>query len=242
MAENEIVKHSRKTLAIIKSSGTGIKHKLKEIFIEIIIIVIAVSISIGFHNWNERRHNTKEEKEFFNGLKKDLQSDIVNMTNSQELYEYTLRGVSYFLKTENGNNLNQDSITKYSDCFFSSTDLDPHIARYEGLKSSGRFTIIENKELLNNIIELHESIIQRIQDLNNNYFQHNQKIATLISQNAVLATNGHISNAASIVSRNDFKILISISGGLISNNMIPIHKEGISKCHEILAQIDKELK
>ena len=242
MAENEIIKHFRKAYAIIKLSGKSIKHKLSEIFIEILIIVIAVSISIWFHNWNEGRHEKKEEKEFFIGLKRDLQHDMENMINSQKLYEYTLRGISYFLKTENGKYLNQDSINKYSDCFFSSTDLDPHIARYEGLKSSGMFTIMENKELLNNIIELHESIIQRIQDLDEKYYQHNQKIATLISQNAVLAKNGQVTNAAFIVSRSDFKILIGTSGGLIANNIIPIHKTGISKCHEIITQIDKELK
>jgi len=60
----------------------------------------------------------------------------------------------------------------------------------EGLKGSGRFTIIENQELLNNLIELHESIIQRIQDLNEKYYLHNQKIATLIAQNTILGKNG----------------------------------------------------
>ncbi|MEI8006782.1 MAG: DUF6090 family protein [Bacteroidota bacterium] len=242
MAENEIIKHTKKAYEIIKSSGKNIKHKLYEIFIEILIIVIAVSISIWFHNWNERRHDRQEEKEFFTGLKKDLQSDMENMTNSRKLYEYTLRGISYFLKTKHDTKLNQDSVIKYSDCFFSSTDLDPHIGRYEGLKSSGRFSIIENKELLNDIIEMHESIIQRIQDLNQKYYQHNQKTASLISQYAELSQNGTVINAASVASRSDFKILIGTSAGLIVNNIIPIHMTGIKKCNEIIAMIDKELK
>jgi Family of unknown function (DUF6090) len=242
MAENEIIKHAKNAYAITKSSGKSLRHKLYEIFIEIVIIVIAVSISIGLHNWNEKRHNIKEEKEFLLGMKKDLQTDIRNMTSSQELYGYTLHGISYILKTGNADNLNQDSIMKYSDCFFSSTDLDPHIGRYEGLKGSGRFTIIENKELLNNLIELHESIIQRIQDLNGKYYLHNQKIATLISQNAILGKNGKVTNAVSIAGRSDFKILIGTMGGLIANNIIPIHKTGILKCREIIEQIDRELK
>jgi len=242
MAENEVIKHSRKVIDIIKSSGKSVKHKLYEIFIEILIIVIAVSFSIWLHNWNERRHDIKEEKEFFTGLKKDLYIDIENMTNSLELYQYTLQGVSYFLKVENGKDVNQDSIKKYSDCFFSSTDLDPHIGRYEGLKSSGKFSIVENKELLNNIIELHESIIQRIKELDDKYYLHNQKIANLISQNAILAKNGRVTNAASIGGRSEFKILIGSMAGLIAKNIIPMHKSGIIKCHEIINQIDKELK
>ena len=242
MAEDEIIKHSRKAFAILRSSGKSLRRKLFEIFIEILIIVVAVTVSIGLNNWNEKIHNVKDEREFLSGLKKDLQSDIENMSNSKEMYEYALMGISFYLKTEEGGLLNKDSINKYSDCFFSSTSLDPHIARYEGLKSSGRFTIIENKELLDNIIELHESIFQRIQDLNEKYYQHNQKIATLISQNIKLAKNGRAMNVASILGRSDFKILIGTSGGLISNNIIPIHKEGIRKCREIIRQIDNELK
>ena len=242
MAENEIIKHIKGAYTVTKSSGKSIRRKLYEIFIEIIIIVIAVSISIGLHNWNEKRHNKKEEKEFLLGMKKDLQIDIENMSSSMELYEYTLHGIAYFLKSGNAETLNQDSVMRYSDCFFSSTDLDPHIGRYEGLKGSGRFTIVENKDLLNDLIELHESIIQRIQDLNGKCYQHNQKIAALISQNAILGKDGKVTNALSIAGRSDFKILIGTMRGLIENNIIPIHKTGIAKCREIIAQVDKELK
>ena len=81
-----------------------------------------------------------------------------------------------------GGALSKDSINKYSFIFFSSTDLDPHISRYEGLKSSGKFKIIENKELLNNIIDLQETIIQRIQTLNEKYYQHTQKLEALVNK------------------------------------------------------------
>jgi Family of unknown function (DUF6090) len=241
MAENEIIKHSRKTFSIIKSPGKSIRHKLGEILIEILIIVVAVSISIWVHNWNEKRHEKKEEIEFFTGLKKDLQSDIENITSSQKFYESTLKGISYFLTAGARQNINLDSTNKYSDCFFSSTDLDPHIARYEALKSSGRFIIIENKELLNDIIELHESTIKRIGELNARYDLHNQQIASLISQNADLGKNGKVTNAVSMLGRSDLRILLSTSWGLIANNIIPVHKTGISKCKEIISRIDKEL-
>ena len=242
MSESEIVKHSKKAYAIIKSPGKSFVHKLEEIFIEIIIIVIAVNISIWFSNWSEKRHDVKEEKEFFIGLKQDLLGDIQNMTNSEKFYEHTAQGIRYFLKAKDGENLNKDSINTYSDAFFGSTDLDPHIGRYEGLKSSGKFKIIENKELLNNIIDFHESIIQRIQDLNEKYYQHNEKIATLISQNVQLAKNGQASNVSAIINRSDFRILLGTSWGIITNNIIPIHKTGIDMCNEIIAEIDKELK
>jgi len=242
MAEDEIIKHTKKAYAIFTTAGNGWKHKLKEIFVEILIIVFAVSISIWLHNWSESKHDQKEERAFFIGLKKDLEADITNMTNSERFYRNTLRGIRFFLAAADEQSINQDSINKYSGIFFSSTDLDPHIGRYEGLKSSGKFKIIENEDLLNNIINLHESIIQRIQDLNEKYYRHNEKVETLVSQNAQLAKNGQVTNSAFIANRSDFKILLNISGGFISNNLIPVHETGINKCNEIIIQIDEALK
>lgn len=241
MAEDEIIKHTKKTVAILKSAETDWKHKIKDIILEILIIIFAVTVSIWLHNWSEQQHDKKEEKEFFIGLKKDLETDITNMTNSKLFYDNTLKGIRYFLIT-GSTTLNQDSINKYSGIFFNSTDLDPHIGRYEGLKSSGKFKIIENKDLLNNIITLHESIIQRIQELNEKYYRHNEKLETLVSQNIQLMKNGQIANASEVTNRSDFKILLNINGGIIANNIIPANEAGINKCKEIIKQIDTELK
>ena len=195
MSEQEIIKHAKKTYSILKSTENGWKHKLLDIIIEILIIVFAVSMSIWFHNWSEKRSDDKEAKEFFIGLKKDLENDLIKMKSSKTFYENTLVGIRYFLANGDGKNMNQDSINKYSGIFFSSTDLDPNMGRYDGLKSSGKFKIIENKELLNNIINLHEGLIQRIQELNEKYYEHNEKLESVIFQNTRLAKNGHIENA-----------------------------------------------
>ena len=242
MAELEILKHAKKSYTILKSTGKDWGHKLKEIIIEILIIVFAVSISIWFHNWSEKRHEDKEEKEFFIGFRKDLGNDIENMTASKTYYEHTLAGIQYFLKNGDSREINRDSLNKYLDIFFGSTDLDPHISRYEGLKSSGKFRIIENKELLNNIISLHESLIQRIQELNLKYYQDNEKLETLIIQNARLLPNGKIANASMITKRSDFKILLTLKQGLVEYNIIPAAGLGLTKCKEIQTQIDDELK
>jgi hypothetical protein len=241
MAEQEIIKHAKKTYAILKSKENGWKHKLLDMIIEILIIVFAVSLSIWLHNWSEKRTDDKEEKEFLIGLKKDLEIDLEEMTSSKTFYENTLIGIHYFLINGDGKVMNRDSINKYSGVFFSSTDLDPRMGRYEGLKSSGKFKIIENNELLNNIINLHEGNIQRIRELNEKYYQHNEKLESVIYQNTRLTKDG-IENAEVVASRSDFKILLSVNGGIISNNIIRAHEDGIRKIHEILKQIDEEIK
>ena len=242
MEGDEIMKHTKKSYAILRSKENNWKHKLGEIVIEILIIVFAVSVSIWLHNWSQKRHDEKEEKEFFIGLKEDLEVDITNMTNCNVFYENTLKGIRYFLEIGNGMTPNQDSINKYSGIFFNSIELDPHIGRYEGLKSSGKFEIIENKELLNNIITLHESIIQRIQELNEKYYRHNEILESVISQNTKLEKNGQIANTSEVTNRSDFKILLNINSGIIANNIIPANDAGINKCKEIIRQITAELK
>jgi len=242
MAEDEIIKHTKKAYKIAHSTENSWQHKLKEIAVEIAIIIFAVSASIWLHNWSEGIHDRKEEKEFLIGLKEDLKNDLTNMTHSKIFYENTLQGARYFLTNGDGKNMNKDSVNKYSGIFFSSTDLDPHISRYEGLKSSGKFKIIENQELLNNIINLHEGIIQRIQELNEKYYRHNEKLETLVSQNAQLGKNGDVLNPSVIVNRSDFKILLNVNGGIILNNIIPANEAGIKKCNEIIKQIDEEIK
>ena len=239
--ENEIMKHIKNIYKTAKSSQNKVYEKTKDICVEIFIIVIAVSISIGLNNWNENRHNRQEEKEFLIGLKKDLQSDIENMESSKMFYEESVQGLTYFLITaEKPSYYSKDSVNKYMEIFFSSTDLDPHIERYEGLKSSGKFTIIENKDLLNNIINLHEVIIQRIHVLNDKYYVHQEKLETIISQS--IQTSGKGANIPLLLRRNDILLSLRLGKGIIVNNIIPFHIAGIKACKDIIAQIDEQMK
>jgi hypothetical protein len=38
------------------------------------------------------------------------------------------------------------------------------------------------------------------------------------------------------------RLLMAFSKGLIANNILQAHTEGINKCNEIIGQIDEELK
>jgi hypothetical protein len=242
MIEDEIIKHTRKTFSISKISGKSLRNKIVEILIEILIIFAAVTISIWLDDWSQKKHDQKEEKEFLSGLKTDLQNDIENMVSSKRFYKNSILGMNYFLGIDRKTTINKDSINKYSGIFFSSTNLDPQIGRYEGLKSSGRFKIIENKELLNSIISLHETIIKRIEYLNEMYYKENQKLEDLISLKVKFGEDGKIANIESIINESDFKMRLSLNKGLIENNVIPIHETGIKECNEIFNQIDKEIK
>jgi len=192
MAEDEIRKHAKKALTIMQNHQDDWKHKLKDITIEVLIIVFAVSISIWFHNLSDRSQEHKEEKQFLEGFRNDLKDDIDNIKSSREFYVHTLRGMQYFSKVGSGDSLKKDSMIKYGSIFFSSTDLEPHNSRYEALKSSGKLGIIENKELLNKIINLNESTLPHIQILNNIYLKQTDKISAFLQQNGKLDKPGNL--------------------------------------------------
>ena len=184
----------------------------------------------------------RRKKEFLIGMKQDLQADIDNMEGSLEFYMTTLQGVRYYLKSAEGMSLQKDSIMSYSQALFGSTDMDPHIARYEALKSSGKFKIVQNKELVNAIIDFHETIVQRIEKLDDKYYQHKERLEAVAEKYISLSKDGSIGNAKQVLGKSDVRILLKTSGGLILNNIKGVHERGIKKCREIIGQIDEELK
>ena len=166
MAEHEVVKHAQKIYKIWNSSDHSLWHKFREFFIEIVIIVFAVSISVWFHNLSEKKHAREESELFLTGLKDDLIKDIEEMKSDTTTYHLQYN----FFK--NLSDSSQNLITKtYLDSnrwmFTNSTALIPNISRFEALKFSGKMNAIENKDLLDEIINLYEEKIPRLVEIGN---------------------------------------------------------------------------
>ena len=92
MAEQEVIKHTKKVIQTAGDHEKGWKHKLKEIILEVLIIVFAVTLSISLHNWSEKRHDRHEEHAFLEGLRKDLKNDIVEMQDDSIAYQRVAKG------------------------------------------------------------------------------------------------------------------------------------------------------
>src|ERR1044071_5128761 len=86
MAEQEIIKHTKKVYKMWNSKEHGLWYKVREFLIEIFIIVFAVSLSIWLHDRSEHNHEQKEVREFLLGLRLDLLSDIKEMETDSESY------------------------------------------------------------------------------------------------------------------------------------------------------------
>lgn len=241
MAEDEIIKHTKAVYKTWKDPNRSWLHKLKEILVEVLIIIFAVSVSIWFHNWSEGLKDKKEEKEFLAGLKVDLQGDIVQMTGDMEAYKTVLKGMRYYLNVQNGaSKLDKDSILIYRHIFFNTTSLVPNNSRFEALKSSGKLSIIEDKELLKNILDLYQGYIAQISMLNTGYNDYKvNHLGTFLDDNLQFDSAGQPNNIEKILAMP--KMHIYLVRGLFAEQNAQQYQATIDKCKEIITEIDKEL-
>lgn len=242
MSENEIVKHVEAAYKALQNPQTRWVHKLTEVLIEIGIIVFAVSLSIWFHNWSDSLHEHKEEREYLAGLKQDIGYDLVSARNDSAFYANKLVCLSYFRRVGLGTPLDRDSMRSYQELFFSTATLDPQVSRYEGLKSSGKLGIIENTDLLNNIIALHEQTIKHVNYLDGFYADYSARLGNFVQEHGVLARDkDSLTNPQDILRLSQMRLLMNFGAAVINSNIIKAHDTCIAQCRHLIAQIDREL-
>ena len=169
MADQEVIKHTKKVFSIWSNKEHSFWHKLKEFLIEVAIIVFAVTLSIWLHGRSEHRHQQDEVKEFLLGLRSDLKNDIQEMTGDRESYEKQGQAFSYITGVKMHETLNLDSLKKYQNFVFNSTGLIQNSGRFEGFKSAGKIGAIEDRNLQNDIMDLYQENIPSLLSATNSY-------------------------------------------------------------------------
>jgi len=124
--------------------------------LEIAIIVFAVSISIWFHSMSEHRHEQQQVKAFLLGLRSDLTSDVAQLNELTKSYKafdanYQALAALDVKGAPDGDKFEQAFLLLHTNAYFT-----PVNSRFEGFKSSGKLTNIEDEELLNEILTLYE--------------------------------------------------------------------------------------
>lgn len=161
MATQEVIKHTKKVYKIWNNKEYSFIYKLKEFIIEIVIIVFAVSLSIWMHNLTEHNEKKQIAKTFLKGLKQDLEYDIRNLKTISDAYERQKLAFHIYNEAIKYNRtLSLDTINKNNGwIFFSTTRFTPSDSRFEGIKSSGQLSYLENSILENDILYLYQSQI-----------------------------------------------------------------------------------
>ncbi|MCE3261992.1 MAG: hypothetical protein K0R43_1071 [Pseudoduganella sp.] len=155
MAELEVAKHGKNVVDLVASKEHGLGHKLREIALEIAIIVFAVSISIWFHGMSEHRHEQAQVKAFLLGLKSDLARDVEDLGFVVQAYREADATYQYLAALDP-----KAAPDEQFEKQFARADVNryfvPVTSRFEGFKSGGKLTNIEDEALLNDILTLYQ--------------------------------------------------------------------------------------
>jgi hypothetical protein len=236
MAEQEVIKHTKKVFGIWKTNNP-IWHKVSEFIFEIFIIVLAVTISIYFHDRSVLKHQRHEAEEFLLGLKQDLTTDIEEMNQDKSSFMQSEKAFQYITSRKLGEPLNADTIHKYSDYIFNTTGLVPNSGRFEGFKSAGKMGTIENKELQNNIMDLYQENIPNLINSTNFYTSRKLSLFEYVNMNRKRLTDS-TSNLVSVLSSDPaYNICRALT---FVQEILDRYDTCINKMNTIISEINKE--
>lgn len=237
MAEQEVIKHTKKVYEIGNSKEHSFWHKVKELVIEIFIIVFAVSLSIWLHSWSEHRREQKEVKIFLLGLKSDISEDIRETKGLIKTYKNYGESYRYLSNlTAANSHAKNDTLTDVLKGLFSNAYLRPNISRYSGFSASGRLLNIENEKLSQDILNFYQELIPRIKSSENGYIDKNRQLQNYLIDN--------VSDYKSDLSK--VKVLMTPKGKILCELLIPAeqlferYNDFINAGNEIINLIDEE--
>lgn len=198
MAEQEVIKHTKKIYKVWNSKEHSFWAKVKEFVLEILIIVFAVTLSIWLHGQSEHAHQQKDVKDFLLGLQADLKNDRSEMEADKKRFVLSGKAYTYLRSVGLNEAINTDSIKIYDEVLFNSTGLIANDGRFEGFKSAGKIGTIENKALQNEIMDLYQENIHFLLALTDYYNVEKQKLKDYMNKNLKRTTD----------STNNFMVLL----------------------------------
>jgi hypothetical protein len=237
MAEDEVIKHTKKIYKLWTSKEHSIWHKISEFLIEIIIIVFAVTISIWFHNVSEHKIQQEDVKAFFLGLKEDLKNDIIEMNEDKASYTKQKTIFSYISGLKINEAPSADTINKYQNWLTNTTEFNPNDGRFQGFKSSGKIGAIENRDLQNDLMDLYEEDIPSLLASSSMYIVTKMKYFDVIFKNQKRTTDS-TSNLISLLRTDEaYYVCKALS---TPTQVLNRYDRCIRLSNKILGEIEKE--
>jgi len=235
MAEQEVIKHTKKVFNILGNKNSSFWHKLKDFVLEIFIIVFAISISIWFHNWSEHKKEQKTAKTFLIGLKGDIQADIIETEDILKTYDEYKLLYTYLNSLDRKNIPDKDTLKKALAYIDSYTFLRAHKSRFNGFLSAGKIMSIENDSLTQNILNYYQEVLPALQTSEERWFSQNRLLLTYLTDNVKDFEND----------MDKFEVLTTPRGKYLTKSLIPWpqllerYKTVSLKGNKLILNIDK---
>ncbi len=230
--QDEVTKHTKKIFETVKNPTHSFSYKLKEITIEIFIIVFAVTLSIWLHSWSEHRHEQKEAQKFLIELKEDLTRDIDLLKENKRISTRLHSNYKYILSLKK-DQVSDSIVGGYTDLTTFAVNFNN--GRYEGFKSSGKISTIENDSLKNNILIYYQQTIPNL--ISEANFMNNEQMKIL---NAGQNDLGNLSLNNFLVTRKMRSMYYFLEYNFRAATVN--YESTIRQASKIISEIDKEVK
>jgi hypothetical protein len=233
--EHEILKHSRKIVHILKKNTQSFIKKAQDIVVEIVIIVFAVTFSIWLHGKTEHNKEQKEVKTFLSNIRKDLIKDLKWIKSDEETYRKANEGYISILHLTPAKIDSMNKVNSYDLSFPIHILLNKiNNANYEGFKSNGKISTIENDELRMAILGYYQQDAPIAIETNNLYNQYLLKTIDALNEHSDRTDDEYYVSP-------QFKSKIGYLV-MIGEMYIKFYKENpIKHATEIIKMIDQEL-
>jgi hypothetical protein len=206
---------------------------------EIIIVVIGILLALYLNNWNQKRTNKKQEIQFYQSMKNQLNEDLNTLIGEMNYNQNYLDQFSYAKKLILLNDKSKaDTLEKIVLNMVRYSDFRRKSNVYQTLVNSGEITLINNYK-----------ITERLQSLEENYNYINrleENHATIIISQIIPAIKQviqfdplMIEDAGTLFSykfQNNFDMLIDIN-----IEKMEAYKQAKIEINSILKLIDQEL-
>lgn len=119
-------------------------------FGEIVLVVLGILIALQINEWNEGRKRNLERMELYKAIQKDFITTKALLAEGEKKGKRGIHRMESFLNAAGTNpgNFPIDSLKYWAGGAFDAPFVDPILTTYEEAISSGRISLIEDSELL----------------------------------------------------------------------------------------------
>ena len=157
MAEEEKIEaHAKKALRILTNRKKKWRDKIKDFLWEILIIIVGVSITLWFHNWNDKRHEREQVKEFLISIRENLIQDTAKFNHYiNSVKDGQIEYYDSVLYQINNNKFDIKYIDTNSHFLHYRWYFNFDCGLYQSFSASGNLRLVENQKLLSGITNLY---------------------------------------------------------------------------------------
>lgn len=188
--EDETTENAKEILSVSNEKKGTFREKMGKILLEIVIIVFSIMVSLWLANWNDKRKERAEVKEFLADLKEDLKEDTVSLRRRIDILKPYIEDYAFILNLTSGQLDSMGKVAKSVKLHFDIIPFQVNEGNYQGFKSSGKIGFIDNKNLKKQILSYHEQIIPSLKEVEKIHMERQKALMNIFYGGEYSGKNG----------------------------------------------------